>query len=213
MFNKPNFLAAVFALGMAVSTGGAWAAPTAISGCGTFTGFGLHVLTQNINATAVVGDCIFIDNNHITLDLNGFVIAGPGAVGGAPTGHGVTSNFRQNITVRNGTVVGFTTGVALGNVDGAVVEDVRAIGNDAIGIYVRFGSTVRRNTALDNGGNGIQFSEGSSLTDNVSRGNGDKGIFGSCPATVVGNTLTDNTGLNLDLNNLADCTVEHNTAP
>src|SRR5579883_3250123 len=82
---------------------------------------GSYKVTSNLKVPAGL-DGIDIRSNDVTLDLNGFTISGPVACTGVglavncPNGTGVTIGIYSdipytNITVRNGSVVGFQSGV------------------------------------------------------------------------------------------------------
>src|SRR5579871_6824042 len=82
---------------------------------------GSYRLSGNLQVTALNTDAIDIQANNVTLDLNGFSISGPVTCtgGGASLGCGPSSlgkgisSTGTNIIVRNGSVVGFFSGVAL----------------------------------------------------------------------------------------------------
>ncbi|MCG6862910.1 MAG: hypothetical protein LJE70_16765 [Chromatiaceae bacterium] len=143
----------------------------------------------------------------------------------------MASNGPNNITIRNGNVRGFRSGVELLGGQGHLVEDVRAERNTTIGINVSGdGSIVRRNQVVDTGGStvttsalGIQVTgsgvrvlnndvDGIEATDN---GNG-YGIFvvGATGAIVQDNRVTNLssvTGASAGIAiGLADALVERN---
>lgn len=195
----------------------AWAAPTRVNSCQTITSTGSYILTRNINGSAAAGDCITIDAFFVTLDLNGFTIGGPGFIGNVPAGNGIQINA-QGATIRNGTITGWNNGIASGFGQGVTVEKVRAIDNAVTGIDVGYGGIVKDSTAISNARNGISFDEGSIILDNVSRNNGDDtdafvayGITGTCPATVVGNSITGSETAELHLTGAGICIEEHNS--
>ena len=87
-------------------------------------------------------------------DLNGF--AGGSAAGPGTLANGVFASNRQNITIKNGTIRGFSTGVFLGTTgasQGHVVEDIRVDQNTRVGIDVQgTGNIVRNNQVVSTGG-------------------------------------------------------------
>jgi hypothetical protein len=98
------------------------AAPREITKCTTIDKPGSYVLTRNL--TTAAGDCVLVAASFVSLDLDGFVITGPG--GELPDGAGVISGGTQNfITVRNGAIHNFGVGVGLGSQ--AVVEKLRVL--------------------------------------------------------------------------------------
>jgi hypothetical protein len=144
-------------------------------------------LTVPTNSEAIV-----ITADDVTLDLNGFTISGPGVdFVCAQCSSGVVSG-NDNITVRNGSVIGMAFGVALGS--GALIEGVHAKGNltaitvvsgvvrhcstvsNYYGIYVYAGTLVEANfVTLNNGG--IGAFGGATVIGNVAYQNG-AGLFG-----------------------------------
>ena len=123
---------------------------------------GSYVLTGNLTIDSSGRDAILIMVDHVTLDLNGFVIQG------AEDGNGIgvssldldLERFREDVHVRNGTVRGFKLGVWLG--DGSV-ENVRAWSNSGDSITARFGA-VRNCFVRDGGEDGIV---GAIMTNNT----------------------------------------------
>jgi Right handed beta helix region len=116
----------------------------------TITTQGTHCLTHNLSTSMTSGVAITIAVNNVTLDLNGWKLAGLG--GGTGThAYGIYSN-RHRVTVKNGRVVGFQIGVFLEG-RGALVEDLLLDRNRRLGILVEGPSAlVRRNRVIDTGG-------------------------------------------------------------
>ncbi len=157
---------------------------------------GSYQLTGNLVVPAGV-DGIDIQSNNVTLDLNGFVISGPGTCTGAGTtlscagpdlGLGINSRS-VNVTVRNGSVVGFHNGVFLIG-QGGLVEEVHASFNQGNGI-VLYNGVVRRNTANLNLLGGIVASS-STVTENVVDFNGGEGLGIENGAVFGSNTIQGN---------------------
>ncbi len=155
--------------------------PAPIDSCATIAAPGSYALVQNLTAA---GDCLIIADDFVTIDLNGWTIAGDG------TGSGIASDERRGVAVRNGTVTGFEFGINLEGSD-ARVEEVRAIGNGVGVIVAGEGSTVSGNTASENEGDGLVV---------------------TCPSNVLENTATGNAGENLVLDG-AGCNNFQNLAP
>jgi hypothetical protein len=153
---------------------------------------GSYQLTGNLVVPANV-DGIDIQSNNVTLDLNGFTISGgvtcPGSVCTAAP-NGIVSSF-ANVTVRNGSVVGFFNGVFLGGLNnlGNLVEDIHASGNINLGIAVANG-VVRRNTANLNGA-GINVAS-STVTENVANFNSNVGLVTTLGGVFGSNTFQGN---------------------
>jgi hypothetical protein len=104
---------------------------------------GSYRLSGNLTVPAGV-DGIIVASPGITLDLNGFSIS---SAGGFARGINNQGSPQPRTTVRNGQIVGFTTGIRLGDSDGAVVEDVHTIMQGIGGVAVVVGaySRVQRN--------------------------------------------------------------------
>lgn len=86
---------------------------------------------------------VSIEASDVVLDLNGHVLEGT-----------VHAFERQNITVRNGTIRGGSTGVQItgANSRSHLIERLRISDNASAGIYVQGdGSVVRHNMLLNNG--------------------------------------------------------------
>ena len=90
---------------------------------------------------------ISLNPQHLTIAL----AAGPGT-----QTFGIFALDRQNITIKNGTIRGFFTGIFLPNTgasQGHVVEDIRADQNTSVGISVDgSGNIVRNNQVVRTGG-------------------------------------------------------------
>jgi hypothetical protein len=140
----------------------------------TISAPGIYCLNGSLS-----GGGILIDADHVVLDLNGHTLEAGGAA------VGISSNDKNHITVRNGTVRGFAWGIAMGNSgtgDGIVVEDMRVLDNTEVGIQViGRGAVVRNNQLIGNGG---------------SAGSGTRfGILVSGPGTVVKDNELIDTGV------------------
>lgn len=217
-------LVAMLAIGLLGYAPDVLAGVKKIKKCGTITAPGSYQLDKNLNAT---GDCLVIQANFVTIDLNGFTVTGDG------TGDGITDGgvARKGIAIRNGTITGFVDGIDLFFSRGVSVEQVRAFdnsgdgirvgfdsmvtGNTAFdnvgnGIFARFGSTVTGNTARSNNGNGIRADGDNTVTGNAARTNSNDGIHVGSGSTVTGNTANDNSGTGIKVSN--GSTVTGNTA-
>lgn len=188
-------LTALLVAFFSVNVTDAAAAPKSINSCETITDSGSYVLTKNLQAA---GDCLVIEADNVTIDLNGFTIEGDG------TGHGIWDGDlpRQNLTVRNGTVRNFRIGVGFAKPGGThssrcVIERIRAVQNTFFGIRAGLGATVRDNIASDNGGSGIFASGGSLIAGNVVNNNNNSGILALCASNITGNMVSGNGGNNI----------------
>ena len=151
---------------------------------------GSYRLVSNLTVPVNL-DGIDISANGVTLDLNGFTIAGPGTCFGSPenpcTGNGTGTGIyalADDTSVRNGTVVGFFDGLGLSG----LVEDVQAKWNMHFGIYVGIG-IVQHCIARKNGtGITIGFGE---ISNSLAGFNQLNGLFSS-GGTVLANTAIEN---------------------
>ena len=110
---------------------------------------GSYYLAENI--TGVAGkDGIAISADGVTLDLNGFVLAGvPGSVNGI-------ASIAANLSVGNGTVRSWGgDGVQADSSGHSVYKDLRLTGNGGGGIRASGNSLISRVVATSNGAHGI----------------------------------------------------------
>lgn len=208
--NRKNFIT-LFAL-LLVCFGAAresFAAPKGINSCQTIDESGTYVLTKNLKAT---GDCLVINVDNVTIDLDGYTIEGDGS------GQGVWDGDlpRQNITVRNGTVTNFFIGVGLAKPGAAhsvrsVIEKIRAVNNRFFGIRSGDYSVVRDCIASDNAQTGM-FVSGGLVINNVVMNNASAGITALCPSNFVGNIVTGNGAFSIFTSGTG-CTFANNNAP
>ena len=115
---------------------------------------GIYCLNASLEASLPFGGvAIRISADDVVFDLNGHTLAASGPT----TAVGVFAGDQKNVTVRNGTVRGFGSAVALGGFttasQGHLIEDVRAEGSSQFGIrVVGTGSIARRNLVIRTGG-------------------------------------------------------------
>jgi hypothetical protein len=119
------------------------------------TAEGVYCLKGTLFTSMTAGNAIEIQSSNVVLDLNGFKLGG-GSAGLGTTAIGIFASNRWNITIKNGTIRGFLTGIFLadsGASQGHVVEYIRADSNTAQGIDVRgSGNIVRNNLVVATGG-------------------------------------------------------------
>jgi len=130
--------------------------------------------------------------SNVTIDLNGFMIE--------RTGGGVTAGIRlrgsgTGITIRNGTIKGFSFGINLsGLVAGCLIENIIAMGNTSTGIRVESDCIVRDNVATGNNF-GIAVGSGNIVSGNTSSFNtlgAGNGISVGLNNVVTGNNASNN---------------------
>lgn len=203
--------------------GSAAAAPIAIASCQTLNQPGAYALSKNLTAA---GDCLLIARDHVTIDLNGFEIAGNGSGSGIRFATKCNCSG-QNITIRNGSIVAFARGIDLTAIGGApstyVVERMRIIRNSELGVELGSQSIVKDSVFSANGtciftsgcpkptkaGDGLVVGDTSVVTGNVSARNAGSGIVAGSGSTVISNSTNTNA-----LNGIValESTVSQNTA-
>jgi hypothetical protein len=160
---------------------------------------GSYKLSGNLVVPASA-DGIDVQVNNVTIDLNGFTISGPATCTGSGSGIscgqftstvGIDGPINHSgLAVRNGSVVGFYTGVYAGGVNN-LVEEINTTGN-VLGIDVS-NAVVRRNTSSLNGADGIRASN-STVLENVANYNGHYGLDASGGVVYGSNTFDGNGG-------------------
>lgn len=144
---------------------------------------GSYFLTGNITAPSGK-DGIVIATPSVTLDLNGFTLAGQ------PPQYGIADDgtvARKNIVIRNGTITGWRYGVYGTFFVRSTFEDLIFTGEH--GLDIGSGNTVRRVTSTENTFDGITISQrdsyyGGTVEDSNLSGNGFAGLY------LVANNIT-----------------------
>jgi hypothetical protein len=141
----------------------------------TITAPGYYCLTSDLATNMTSGAAITINTDDVVLDLNGFKLDGL-AAGTGTLADGIRADYRQNITIRNGTVRGFFEGIVLidpnfsGISRGHVVEYIRADQNRYTGIRILgIGVIIRNNQVLNTGGSTYVHAYGISVSGNGAR--------------------------------------------
>jgi hypothetical protein len=189
---------------------------------------GSYRLSSNLTVPATTNG-IDIASDHVTLDLNGFQIAGTNGDGAAVR---TASGGLRMIAVRNGGVTNFSIGISLGAAFGAEVTQIRAFdnattgisvgphsivtgstatGNDR-GISIGAGSLASGNNVFENDSLGLQLAANGTAINNIaSRNRSGTGIRIFCPAAVIANTAHVNE-INFEVVG-EGCTVANNNTP
>jgi hypothetical protein len=182
--------------------------------CRSIARSGSYVLRRNLSTEDT---CLTINANHVTIDLNGYVISGKGADN---EGLGITGSAKYGIHLRNGTITNFGPNSASGGAaidlssskfstlnemhidnnafgaelgEGARVTNSifsRTGGAGALALVVDKGSTVKDNTFYQNE---IHLSTGSGsvvINNNASDGNIDSFLIGE-KSLFTGNNVVD----------------------
>lgn len=156
---------------------------------------GSYYLTDNI--TGVVGKHgIEIAANGVTLDLNGFDLAGIPGMGNFD-GVSVTVNDVVNIAVLNGSVRnwgGDGVNLGLSFTDNCRVDGLRVSGNAGLGISVGEASTVTNCSSTLNTSFGIRVARNSTIYGCSVLRNGGDGISSLGDCAVIGCTASFNIG-------------------
>jgi len=160
----------------------------------TITSPGSFRLTGNLTVTDPLADAIEVSSDGVSVDLNGFVITGPGS--GFPRG---VDSTNDNVKVSNGTIQSMYNAVQLIG-EGAHVEGMSLVDNLNTGLFVGNGALVTGNTISGNGHSGVMAGTSCVLTRNAVRNNGLYGISAASGSVVVENTLSGNTEWGLQFN-------------
>ena len=143
---------------------------------------GSYYLTGNI--TGVGGKIgIEIANHGVTLDLNGFELAGiPGSLDGVRA----SIDSLRNIVVINGNVRDWdAAGIYLGTAASGRLERVNAWRNGTTGLSAGSGMVISHCSAHANAGSGISAGFGCSITDCSAYSNASNGISAGSANTVT----------------------------
>jgi hypothetical protein len=115
----------------------------------TITAPGVYCLDADFTLAMNSGAAITISASNVTLDMNRHVTAA----------YGVTANQQKNIVVKNGSVQGFSIGVAIFDTapytisQGNVIEGIAAASNTFVGLMIEGQSSiVERNLVTETGG-------------------------------------------------------------
>ena len=161
------------------------AAATALNKCKTLTEPGPYVLVKNIDAA---GDCFVIAADFVDINMDGYVVSGNG------TGSAFLEQLaagRQGVTIRNGTIRGFSSAVFMVN-SAITVEKVNASANTFNAISAGDTSTVRNCQVLGNGGAGVSLGQRAMVTGNTVNANNGTGVFVGLGSSVIGNAVGRN---------------------
>ena len=124
----PEALAAAqsFSIGAALAQEGAGVRP--VTKATTITESGSYLLLRDITI-GEPGTAIVIAANNVSLNLNGHALVGPGNKQGV----GIAIEGVSGVSVHNGTIVGFGTGVRVASAHDVRVEDLQIRGEDGGG--------------------------------------------------------------------------------
>ena len=192
------FFAAVTVLGFAASAGAVdgtieinQAKVMAATGFPyTIGASGSYRLTGNLTVPASTNG-INVSVANVTIDLNGFSITGPltTLTSATPIGINATQNL---VTVENGIVTGFGTGVVVGS--GGIIRNIHADGNFN-GIEGSNNSLITGCTANNatTGGTGIECQSTCAISGNTANGDSAGGITCGAPGNGDACVISGNT--------------------
>lgn len=127
---------------------------------------GAYYLTANLTG-AEGANGISIQASNVSLDLNGFTLAG---VPGSQIGIHVASG-QSNVQVRHGTISRWTTGIEARAAGHCRFESLRIAENASQGLGAGAGSLVDNCIAFSNGGIGISTEQNSTIKDSAAGSN------------------------------------------
>jgi hypothetical protein len=162
-------VAALFAVAALASVAGSGAAAQTLQ-CGA-------VVTSDVTLEASLTGCstgLVVGADGVTIDLNGFSIEGVGAGGGS----GIDVSLRSNVTIKNGRIRGFRSGIRCYESPGIQIEGNYLLGNNS-GVSMSFcrAASIVNNVASGNSSLGIDFFYGDGRVEgNSANGNGLDGI-------------------------------------
>ena len=187
---------------------------------------GSYCLTGNLSIAS--GNAIAVAASNVTIDLQGFELIGTGGTTGIFIAGGIS-----NVTIRNGTIRNFTTGINGAGNSKVWVEKVRAL-NNGVGIFVDVNGAVIDCVAEANGGvgiagadncvihhcqsvantgtnsHGISVGKAAQISGCVARSNAGSGIVTGTDGTLSDCVATNNTNGGISIGD--SCTILNSTA-
>jgi hypothetical protein len=169
------------------------------------------LITTSTTLSADLGPCggtgVTISADHVTLNLNGHRIFG--------TGPGGVQTNRVGVVVENGSVVGFSTDVALSG-DSSRVMNVHVGSAATSGIDVTGkNDVISGNRVFGSDGDGIVGTgAGSQYTNNILQSSSHSGLIVTDAASISGNKALNNgeSGIAFDHTTAGGLTVTNNLA-
>lgn len=105
---------------------------------------GIYCLKSHLVTSITTGPAITIASSNVVLDFNGFSISNTSA-GIGTAASGVFFDGRKNITIRNGSIIGFMRGILVwanaGAAQGLLIEEMRISESRFAGILLSISST------------------------------------------------------------------------
>ncbi|MEW5804456.1 MAG: right-handed parallel beta-helix repeat-containing protein [bacterium] len=150
---------------------------------------GNYLLMSDLTVSAVDTNCLQITADEVILDLNGYTLSGPGK-GIGSSGCGILACGQDCITIRNGTIQGFFTGLTLSGTSHEV-KNLNVLNNTSCGLVIE-SAALASCTAANNGSHGIE-AESCTIKD--------------CTASYNGAC-----GLSSNSSNITNYTADHNSS-
>jgi len=161
---------------------------------------GSYYLTESLT-TGFEESGIRVTAHRVTIDLNGYTLEwdpdGDGAIGIDATG-------RSNVTIQNGFLEGYTSGIIAGT--DARIENVTVVFIENNGITVGDGSRLTGVTVRSSGFAGVSMGNDVTLRECVFENNGSVGVSANDGATLIDCRLKMNTGDGISVGNGATLT-------
>jgi Right handed beta helix region len=185
-------IAALLFLGIGAIAPAAYADGT-ISACGAVipsTATGTWTVTKNLAGTGNV-PCITVSASGVAIDLHGHIIIGPGT---GAFGYGINDSncasppCHHNIIVANGTIKGFSLGIAL-STEYATVSNM-ILTQNGTGLQLNQGTVDK--TQANNNGTGMIVGDASTITNSQANNNVEFGIgLGGSNIVSSGDTVSN----------------------
>ena len=202
---------AVWADGVYVLPGGVGTKITSLPY--TINNPGYYYFGGNLAINLASGNAITVAANNVTIDLMGFSLTNTYASGWAA--NGIYMNGRNNVEVRNGTIINFQEGFYENSTSWANHRAINLrLNNNGDAIYLRGNNHLVKDCTASNNSYGI-FINGGTISNCVACDNTNIGIRLTRAGSVLGNIANNNTSNNFYLGTAStatNITVNRNSA-
>jgi len=148
----------------------------------TISAAGSYYLTTNLTAAAG-NNGIIVTADHVTIDLNGFMLTGVAGFASSNAIH--LAGTRFNVSVRGGTIHMWKQGIAASSGSELEFADLRVSSCSSNGITAGFNAMITHCSANSAGGYGIYGGVGSTIRDCVTQSCAGTGIYGGNGSTIA----------------------------
>ncbi len=155
---------------------------------------------------------IEVEADHVTIDLRGFSMVGPGGASDNDAIKVGPGPRRTGIHILNGTIANWEDGIDLSNSTGVTCDSILSVFNAGKGFWLGFQAIVTNCIAQNNGGNGFEADIGAVLDNCVSRANW-SGIYVFQVATITNCAAWDNAFIGIEAGYysvITHCTATNN---